>query len=62
MEIRRPHQLRAHDDGVDRWSVIQAAPAARLRGLVSSYADYREPAVRASLAEFREYYRRHLPS
>src|SRR5436190_239676 len=27
-----------------------------------TYADYREPAVRASLAEFREYYRRQLPS
>jgi AraC-like DNA-binding protein len=42
MEIRRPHKVRAHDDGVDRWSVIQAAPADRLRGLVSAYADYRE--------------------
>jgi AraC-like DNA-binding protein len=42
MEIRRPHSVRSHDDGVDRWSMASAAPAPTLRGLVSHYCDYRE--------------------
>jgi AraC-like DNA-binding protein len=42
MEIRRPHKLHSHDDGVDRWEMISAAPAPALRGLVSHYSAYRE--------------------
>ena len=42
MESRRPISVRAFDDGVDRWEMIEAAPAPSLRGLVNSYSDYRE--------------------
>ena len=34
--------VRAHDDGVDRWEMVEAAPAPSLRGLVGSYSDYWE--------------------
>ena len=34
--------VRAFDDGVDRWEMVEAAPAPSLRGLVDSYSDYRE--------------------
>jgi len=34
--------VRAFDDGVDRWKMVQAAPAPSLRGLVDSYSDYWE--------------------
>jgi AraC-like DNA-binding protein len=52
MEIRRPHKVRSHDDGVDRWYMISAAPAPALRGLVGHYCDYREQT--ASFAARRE--------
>ena len=34
--------VRAFDDCVDRWEMVQAAPAPALRGLVESYSDYWE--------------------
>jgi AraC-like DNA-binding protein len=42
MEIRRRLSVRSHDDGVDRWEMIEVEPAPRLRGHVDSYCDYRE--------------------
>lgn len=38
----RPHRIRAHDDGVDRWRMIDAAPSPALRGRVQRYSDYWE--------------------
>lgn len=42
MESCRPTALRAYDDGVDRWEIIDAQPAVALRGRVSRYASYSE--------------------
>jgi AraC-like DNA-binding protein len=42
MEIRRRMSVRTHDDGVDRWEMIEVEPAPSLRGRVDSYCDYRE--------------------
>ena len=42
MESRRVLSVRAFDDGVDRWEMVEAAPAPSLRGLVDSYSDYWE--------------------
>ena len=42
MESRRVISMRAFDDGVDRWEMVEAAPAPSLRGLVDSYSDYWE--------------------
>lgn len=38
----RTVSIRRHDDGVDRWEMIAAAPAAALAGRVASYSAYRE--------------------
>ncbi len=48
----RPHQIRSHDDGVDRWRIVEAAPAPGLRGRVGQYCDYWEQT--ASFAARRE--------
>ena len=40
MESR--HSVRAHDDGVDRWEMVEAPPAPALRGLIDRYCDYWE--------------------
>jgi AraC-like DNA-binding protein len=42
MEQPRPTRVRAHDDGVDRWEMVEAAPALALRGRVQRYGWYRE--------------------
>jgi AraC-like DNA-binding protein len=42
MNGERAMARRAHDDGVDRWEMIRAAPAARLAGRIDGYADYWE--------------------
>lgn len=42
MENRRPRTVRAHDDGIDRWEMIDAAPATMLRGHVDRYTSYWE--------------------
>jgi AraC-like DNA-binding protein len=39
---RRILSRRVHDDGVDRWEMIDAAPAPRLGAFVDRYSDYRE--------------------
>lgn len=38
----RAVSVRHHDDGVDRWEMIDAAPAPALRGRVGRYSAYRE--------------------
>ena len=38
----RPHTIRAFDDGVDRWQMVEAAPSPTLAGRVGRYADYWE--------------------
>jgi AraC-like DNA-binding protein len=48
----RPHQVRSHDDGVDRWQMVAAAPSPALRGEVGRYCDYWEET--ASFAARRE--------
>jgi len=42
MEIRRRISARSHDDGIDRWEIVEAEPAPALRGRVDRYSDYRE--------------------
>ena len=42
MESRRATSRRAHDDGVDRWEMVDAAPAPALQGRVDRYSAYRE--------------------
>jgi AraC-like DNA-binding protein len=42
MERPRPIRIRAHDDGVDRWEMAEAAPAACLAGRVGAYTSYHE--------------------
>jgi AraC-like DNA-binding protein len=52
MESR--HAVRAHDDGVDRWEMVEAPPTPALRGRIDRYGDYWEDtrsfAVRRELA------------
>lgn len=48
----RPVSVRAYDDGIDRWKMVDAAPATSLRGRVDRYSDYREQT--ASFAARRE--------
>ena len=54
MESRRAHCTRRHDDGVDRWEMVEAEPTTALRGRVSRYTAYWEEvgsfAVRRELA------------
>ena len=38
----RPHTIRAYDDGIDRWHMVEAAPSPSLAGRVSGYTDYSE--------------------
>ena len=52
METARPSQTNAYDDGVDRWAMVRAAPAAHLAGHVRSYCSYWEET--ASFAARRE--------
>ena len=48
----RPHRIRAHDDGIDRWQLVEAAPSPALRADVGHYGDYWEQT--ASFAARRE--------
>jgi AraC-like DNA-binding protein len=48
----RQHAIRAYDDGVDRWQMVEAAPSPALAGRVGRYADYWEET--ASFAARRE--------
>ena len=48
----RPHHIRAYDDGVDRWQLVEAAPSRALAGRVGHYTDYWEDT--ASFAARRE--------
>lgn len=38
----RAISVRRHDDGIDRWEMIAAAPASTLRGRIGRYCDYWE--------------------
>lgn len=41
----RPHRrMKSHDDGIDRWEMVEAAPAASLAGHISHYSHYVEEA------------------
>lgn len=42
MDCPRPVTVRAHDDGIGRWEMAEAAPAARLRSRVGRYTSYWE--------------------
>lgn len=42
MENRRPGTVRRHDDGVDKWEMVEAPPEARLTGAVVGYTSYFE--------------------
>lgn len=42
MPIQRPHSIRAYDDGIDRWEVVDALPAPELRRHVLRYGSYFE--------------------
>lgn len=42
MESRRATSTRSYDDGIDRWEMVEAAPALALRGRISRYTAYRE--------------------
>ncbi|MDQ8755865.1 helix-turn-helix domain-containing protein [Sphingosinicella sp. LHD-64] len=48
----RPISVRRHDDGVDRWEMVDAAPSPELRGRIGRYSDYWEEI--ASFAARRE--------
>lgn len=48
----RQHKIRSHDDGVDRWQMIEAAPSGKLAGRIGHYTDYWEQT--ASFAARRE--------
>lgn len=52
MPSARPSQTHAHDDGLDRWAMVRAAPAPALAGHVRSYCAYWEET--ASFAARRE--------
>ena len=52
MDSRRPSQISAYDDGIDRWAMVRAAPAPGLGGHIRSYCAYREET--ASFAARRE--------
>lgn len=38
----RPIAVRRHDDGVDRWQMVEGAPRPELRGRIGRYCDYWE--------------------
>jgi AraC-like DNA-binding protein len=42
MSVQRPTSTQAHDDGVDRWAMTRARPAAMLASHVHSYCCYSE--------------------
>jgi AraC-like DNA-binding protein len=42
MDCPRSVSIRAHDDGIDRWEMAEAAPAAILHGRVGRYTSYWE--------------------
>lgn len=49
----RPISARRYDDGVDRWEMVEAAPAPALRGRIGRYCDYWEET--GSFAARREF-------
>jgi AraC-like DNA-binding protein len=40
--VTRPIAVRRHDDGIDRWEMVEAPPALALRGRIGRYCDYWE--------------------